>query len=150
MPSVKLQSLNKVTLRHDNISTSYLIGDIVEGYYFGGEFYLDSSHTQLVEGAAGYLYISLNENKQYRYDTNAQKYVVISGSGGGGGGDSGLDIYADDTITAIIIDDGTTIFIYPVDPLVAMVVNGGSVNDETQTILLFTIGANEENALVAG
>lgn len=145
MPSI--QSLNKITLRHENIATTYLIGDIIEGYYAGGNFYLDNSHTQLIEGCAGFLYISLDSNKQYRYDETTHGYVVISG--GGGSSDSGLDIYADDNITALVIHDDTTIYIYPVDEFVAMVVNGGAVNDENQLMLLFSIGANEDNALIA-
>jgi len=43
------------------------VDDTVEGYYYDGAFYEDSSHTTAITGESGKIYIDLTANKSYRW-----------------------------------------------------------------------------------
>lgn len=43
------------------------VDDTVEGYYYEGAFYEDSSHTTAITGESGKIYIDLTANKSYRW-----------------------------------------------------------------------------------
>lgn len=43
------------------------VDDTVEGYYYEGVFYEDSSHTTSITGESGKIYIDLTANKSYRW-----------------------------------------------------------------------------------
>lgn len=49
--------------------------DVIEGYYFEGEFYEEISHETEIAGVRGKIYIDLSENLQYRY--NGTSYVAL-------------------------------------------------------------------------
>ena len=52
------------------------VDDVVEGYYYGGKFYTDSAHTQLITPETGKIYVDLDTNKTYRW--SGSTYVEIS------------------------------------------------------------------------
>lgn len=54
------------------------VDDVVEGYYYNGQFYTDSAHTQLITPETGKIYVDLNTNKTYRW--SGTTYVEISQS----------------------------------------------------------------------
>lgn len=54
------------------------VDDIIEGYYYNGNFYTDSAHTQLITPETGKIYVDLNTNKTYRW--GGTTYVEISQS----------------------------------------------------------------------
>lgn len=54
------------------------VDDVVEGYYYNGQFYTDSAHTQLITPETGKIYVDLNTNKTYRW--GGTTYVEISQS----------------------------------------------------------------------
>ena len=54
------------------------VDDVVEGYYYNGQFYTDSAHTQLITPETGKIYVDLNTNKSYRW--GGTTYVEISQS----------------------------------------------------------------------
>lgn len=63
------------------IPSAYLpgsISSIVEGYYYNGKFYKDSSHTQEIEASVANIYLDLVTNKSYRYSGSV--YVEIAES----------------------------------------------------------------------
>lgn len=43
------------------------VDDTIEGYYYNGAFYEDSSHTTAITGEVGKIYIDLTANKSYRW-----------------------------------------------------------------------------------
>ena len=43
------------------------VDDAIEGYYYEGAFYEDSSHTTAITGETGKIYIDLTANKSYRW-----------------------------------------------------------------------------------
>jgi hypothetical protein len=43
------------------------VDDTIEGYYYNGAFYGDSSHTTAITGEIGKIYIDLTANKSYRW-----------------------------------------------------------------------------------
>lgn len=49
--------------------------DVIEGYYFEGEFYEEISHETEIAGVRGKIYIDLIENLQYRH--NGTSYVAL-------------------------------------------------------------------------
>ena len=52
------------------IDGSYLpsyVDDVVEGYYYNGNFYKESTHTTVITGETGKIYIDLATDKIYRY-----------------------------------------------------------------------------------
>ena len=70
---------NVIPLVDGKVPASYLpdgYDDIIEGYYYSGIFYKDSSHTSTITGAAGQLYIDLTTNKVYRY--GGSTYVEVA------------------------------------------------------------------------
>ena len=52
------------------------VDDVVEGYYYGGRFYTDSAHTQLITPETGKIYVDINTSKAYRW--SGSTYVEIS------------------------------------------------------------------------
>lgn len=54
------------------------VDDVVEGYYYNGNFYTDSAHTQLITPETGKIYVDLDTNKTYRW--GGTTYVEISQS----------------------------------------------------------------------
>ena len=52
------------------------------GYYYEGDFYADDQHTVLAIAEDNLLYIDLEENALYRYDTEEAKYVPLTAAGG--------------------------------------------------------------------
>lgn len=54
------------------------VDDIIEGYYYNGQFYTDSAHTKLITPETGKIYVDLNTNKTYRW--SGTTYVEISQS----------------------------------------------------------------------
>ena len=54
------------------------VDDVIEGYYYNGQFYTDSAHTQLITPETGKIYVDLNTNKTYRW--GGTTYVEISQS----------------------------------------------------------------------
>lgn len=52
--------------------------EIIEGYYYNGEFYLDSTHQQKITGEESKIYVDLETNKTYRW--GGTTYVEISSS----------------------------------------------------------------------
>lgn len=54
------------------------VDDVIEGYYYNGNFYTDSAHTQLITPETGKIYVDLDTNKSYRWGGTA--YVEISQS----------------------------------------------------------------------
>lgn len=52
--------------------------EIIEGYYYNGNFYLDSTHQQKITGEESKIYVDLETNKTYRW--GGTTYVEISSS----------------------------------------------------------------------
>lgn len=52
------------------------VDDVVEGYLYNSNFYLESAHTTVITGEGGKIYTDLATNKIYRWSGSA--YVVIS------------------------------------------------------------------------
>lgn len=52
--------------------------EIIEGYYYNGNFYLDASHQQEITGEESKIYVDLETNKTYRW--GGTTYVEISSS----------------------------------------------------------------------
>lgn len=78
----KGQASGIVPLGEDKkINSVYLpsyVDDVVEGYYHDGFFYGDASHTELLTGEKGKIYVDLVTNISYRYSGTA--YVAITSS----------------------------------------------------------------------
>lgn len=51
------------------------VDDVIEGYYYNGQFYTDSAHTELITPETGKIYVDLNTNKTYRW--SGTTYVEI-------------------------------------------------------------------------
>lgn len=66
------------------------------GYYYNGEFYNDSAHTDKIDPIENMLYTDKLTHKLYLWDTSTESYVLISG--GGGGGSTAEDISYDGTL----------------------------------------------------
>lgn len=54
------------------------VDDVIEGYYYNGQFYSDSEHTQEITPETGKIYVDLDTNKTYRW--GGTTYVEISQS----------------------------------------------------------------------
>lgn len=54
------------------------VDDVIEGYYYNGNFYLDSAHQQEITGEESKIYVDLETNKTYRW--GGTTYVEISSS----------------------------------------------------------------------
>ena len=54
------------------------VDDVIEGYFSGGKFYSDSSHTKEIAAESGKIYTDLSTSKIYRWSGSA--YAVISDS----------------------------------------------------------------------
>lgn len=54
------------------------VDDVIEGYYYNGNFYIDSAHQQLITPEAGKIYTDLSTNKTYRWSGTV--YTEISES----------------------------------------------------------------------
>ena len=52
------------------------VDDVIEGYYYNGSFYEDSSHTTAITPSTGKIYVDLSTNKSYRWSGSV--YVEIS------------------------------------------------------------------------
>lgn len=74
-------SQNVPILESGLIPARYLpsyVDDIIEGYYYNNAFYKDSTHTQLITGETGKIYVDLNTDLTYRWSRSA--YVEVSKS----------------------------------------------------------------------
>lgn len=61
------------------IDEAYLpsyVDDVIEGYFYNGSFYKESSHTTVIAGEAGKIYVDLTTDKTYRY--GGSTFVEIS------------------------------------------------------------------------
>ena len=61
------------------IDETYLpsyVDDVIEGYFYNGSFYKESSHTTVITGEAGKIYVDLTTDKTYRY--GGSTFVEIS------------------------------------------------------------------------
>ena len=61
------------------IDESYLpsyVDDVIEGYLYNGSFYKESTHTTVIPGEAGKIYVDLATDKTYRY--GGSTFVEIS------------------------------------------------------------------------
>lgn len=54
------------------------VDDVIEGYYYNGQFYTNRAHTQLITPETGKIYVDLDTNKTYRW--GGTTYVEISQS----------------------------------------------------------------------
>lgn len=54
------------------------VDDVIEGYYYNGQFYTDSAHTKLITPETGKIYVDINTSKAYRW--SGTTYVEISQS----------------------------------------------------------------------
>ena len=52
------------------------VDDVIEGYYYNSKFYKESSHTTLISGESGKIYVDLSTEKTYRW--SGTQYVIIS------------------------------------------------------------------------
>ena len=52
------------------------VDDVIEGYYYNGAFYSDSSHTTQITGESGKIYVDLSTDTTYRWSGSI--YVQIS------------------------------------------------------------------------
>lgn len=52
------------------------VDDVIEGYFYNGQFYEDAEHTEVITPEESKIYIDLVSNKTYRWGGSA--YVVIS------------------------------------------------------------------------
>lgn len=64
------------------VSSTYLpsyVDDVVEGYFFNGQFYEEASHTTLITGESGKIYVDIGgSNNSYRF--SGSTYVLITSS----------------------------------------------------------------------
>ena len=51
--------------------------DTIEGYYYNGNFYEEDTHTTLITGETGKIYIDIANNSLYRY--NGSTYIAVGG-----------------------------------------------------------------------
>lgn len=51
--------------------------NVVDGYYYNGTFYEESTHTTPITGADKIIYIDFHTNNTYRYDVTNQEYVKV-------------------------------------------------------------------------
>lgn len=61
------------------IDETYLpsyVDDVIEGYFYNGNFYKESSHTTVITGEVGKIYVDLTTDKTYRY--GGSTFVEIS------------------------------------------------------------------------
>ena len=54
------------------------VDDVIEGYYYNGSFYEESSHTTVITPETGKIYVDIAENKSYRWSGTA--YIEIAQS----------------------------------------------------------------------
>ena len=66
----------------NSYSSSNVDSDVVVGYYFEGNFYLDAAHTIPATLNPLLIYVDLSENKLYRYDSAESKFIPLTASGG--------------------------------------------------------------------
>lgn len=61
------------------IGKAEIDNSLVEGYYYDGKFYEDSSYTEEIEGTTSSLYLNKTDNTAYlyRYDTTEEDYVYV-------------------------------------------------------------------------
>ena len=52
------------------------VDDVIEGYYYNNKFYEESSHTTVITGETGKIYVDLTSNLSYRWSGSA--YIAIS------------------------------------------------------------------------
>lgn len=92
-----MSTLNKVELSTGGVSTVYKIGNVVEGYLdkANNKFYEDAQYTTEINAESDVVYLSLDTNKQYRYDTTNLVFVSISGGNDDHVYDTKADMLAD-------------------------------------------------------
>lgn len=61
------------------IGKAEIDNSLVEGYYYDGKFYEDSSYTEEIEGTTSSLYLNKTDNTAYlyRYDTTEEDYAYV-------------------------------------------------------------------------
>lgn len=66
---------------YDGESIEYVY-DLVDGYYYNGNFYSDANYTDTVSPANNTIYRDLTTNETYRYDRLTAQFVAITGVAG--------------------------------------------------------------------
>lgn len=102
--------------------------NIIEGYYneTDGKFYEESTYTTEITGRAGTIYISLDTNIEYRYDTTNSEFIQVAGSG------SGI-IYVD-ALPSTDIEDAVYGLVFSIDH--TDTVKGGFLDDNDLFVLV--------------
>ena len=74
-------TLDRVTFRKNNITSTYMISNCVEGYLHNGIFYKEDTYTTVIPGVATLLYLDLPSKLFYIYDDSlaTPAYVQVSG-----------------------------------------------------------------------
>lgn len=78
------------------------VDDVIEGYYYNGAFYSDSTHTTEITPETGKIYVDLTDNKTYRWSGSV--YVCVGGEDPVWGGITGT--LSNQTDLADALDDG--------------------------------------------
>lgn len=73
------------------------VDDVIEGYYYEGDFYSDAEHTTPIIGETGKIYIDLTESKSYRWSGSI--FVEITSGGRTYTAGNGIDISSGDVIS---------------------------------------------------
>ena len=72
----------KADLVNGKVPTSQLPSfdgdDVVDGYFYNNDFFVEAAHTTAIEGAASKIYVDLGALKLYRYDSSTSKFVEVS------------------------------------------------------------------------
>ena len=74
-------TVDRVTFRKNNITSTYMISNCVEGYLHNGIFYKENAHTTTIPGVATLLYLDIPTKLFYIYDDSlaTPAYVQVSG-----------------------------------------------------------------------
>lgn len=95
------------------------VDDVIEGYYYNGQFYTDSAHTELITPETGKIYVDLDTNKSYRWggttyveicQSTIHKYVqIMKIYDESGTWDIAHNLGSEDVIVNIYEDDGNMV-----------------------------------------
>ena len=53
-----------------------IVDDVIEGYYYNGNFYEEAAHSTLITGVSDKIYISKDTDKMYRWENNT--YIELA------------------------------------------------------------------------
>lgn len=78
-----MPTVDRVVIRENNTDSTYMISNCVEGYFYNGVFYKESTHTTVIDGVPTLLYLDLPSKFLYRYDNTlaTPAYIQISKTG---------------------------------------------------------------------